>query len=108
MAKGKMGYYKSGQVLVEAGSIKIVDAQNFKPKNAVRKVSGYPGANRREARKLGLLLLSKSSEAERERLKPPERNERVCEGCSDTHDDSNDKSGLKGLFGGVKYENPSL
>jgi hypothetical protein len=43
----------------------------------VRKVSGYPGANRREARKLGLLLLSKSSEAERERLKPLERNERV-------------------------------
>ena len=26
-----------------------------KPKYAVRKVSGYPGANRREARKLGLL-----------------------------------------------------
>ncbi len=44
--------------------------------------SGYPGANRREARKLGLLR-SKSSEAERERMKPQERNERVCVGCSD-------------------------
>jgi len=41
---------------------------------------GYPGANRREARKLGLLR-SKSSEAERERMKPQERNERVCGGC---------------------------
>ena len=48
------------------------------------KVSGYPGANRHEARKLGLCrsctafamkpsLSSKSSEAERERLKPLER-----------------------------------
>ena len=37
-----------------------------------------PGANRREARKLGLLLSSKSSEAERERMEPPERNKRVC------------------------------
>jgi len=44
--------------------------------------SGYPGANRREARKLGLLR-SKSSEAERERMKPQERNERVCVGCPD-------------------------
>ena len=44
--------------------------------------SGYPGANRREARKLGLLR-SKSSEAERERMEPQERNERVCGGCSD-------------------------
>jgi phage protein D len=43
---------------------------------------GYPGANRREARKLGLLR-SKSSEAERERMEPQERNERVCEGCPD-------------------------
>jgi len=42
--------------------------------------SGYPGANRREARKLGLLR-SKSSEAERERMEPQERNERVCVGC---------------------------
>ena len=40
-------------------------------------VSGFPLANRREARKLGLLR-SKSSEAERERMKPQERNERVC------------------------------
>ncbi len=55
LAKGKMGYYKDGLVLVEAGRIKIVDAQNFKTKNVVRKVSGYPGTNRREARKLGLL-----------------------------------------------------
>jgi len=45
--------------------------------------SGYPGANRREARKLGLLR-SKSSEAERERMEPQERNERVCGGCPDT------------------------
>jgi len=40
-------------------------------------VSGFPSANRRKARKLGLLR-SKSSEAERERMKPLERNERVC------------------------------
>jgi len=40
-------------------------------------VSGFPLANRREARKLGLLR-SKSSEAERERMEPQERNERVC------------------------------
>jgi len=45
--------------------------------------SGYPGANRREARKLGLLPEGKSSEAERERMKPQERNERVCGGCPD-------------------------
>jgi len=38
----------------------------FYPKSVIGKVSGYPGANRREARKLGLLLSSKSSEAERE------------------------------------------
>jgi len=36
--------------------------------------------NRREARKLGLLPCGKSFEAERERLKPPERKERVFEG----------------------------
>lgn len=46
---------------------------------------GIPQANRREARKLGLLLLSKSSVAERERLKPQERNERVCRGMSSAH-----------------------
>jgi hypothetical protein len=40
-------------------------------------MSGFPSANRREARKLGLLR-SKSSEAERERMEPLERNERVC------------------------------
>jgi len=40
-------------------------------------VPGFPLANRREARKLGLLR-SKSSEAERERMEPQERNERVC------------------------------
>ena len=40
-------------------------------------MSGFPYASRREVRKLGLLH-SKSSEAERERLEPPERNERVC------------------------------
>jgi len=45
-------------------------------------VSGFPLANRREARKLGLLR-SKSSEAERERMEPQERNERVCVGCPD-------------------------
>jgi len=45
--------------------------------------SGYSGANRREARKLGLLPSGKSSEAERERMEPQERNERVCGGCSD-------------------------
>jgi len=28
-------------------------------------------------------------------MEPPERNERVCEGLSDTDSDSNDKSGLK-------------
>jgi len=44
--------------------------------------SGYPGANCREARKLGLLR-SKSTEAERERMEPQERNERVCVGCPD-------------------------
>jgi len=56
--RGK-AYYKDRLVLVEAGRIKIVDAQNFKPKYVVRKVSGYPGANRREARKLGLLRMQK-------------------------------------------------
>jgi len=45
--------------------------------------SGYPGANRREARKLGLLPSGKSSEAERERMELLERNERVCGGCPD-------------------------
>jgi len=46
-------------------------------------VSDFPLANRREARKLGLLR-SKSSEAERERMEPQERNERVCGEESDT------------------------
>jgi len=45
--------------------------------------SEHPGANRREARKLGLLPSGKSSEAERERMEPQERNERVCGGCPD-------------------------
>jgi len=39
---------------------------------------GLSVANRREARKLGLLPSGKSSEAERERMEPQERNERVC------------------------------
>jgi len=42
--------------------------------------------------------ISKSSEAERERLKPLERNERVCEGCSDTDGGSNDKPGLNDVY----------
>jgi len=46
-------------------------------------MSGFPVANRREARKLGLLR-SKSSEAERERMELQERNERVCGEKSDT------------------------
>ena len=50
----------------------------FKPSYIMRtSVSGFPLANRREARKLGLLR-SKSSEAERERMEPQELNERVC------------------------------
>jgi hypothetical protein len=48
-------------------------------------------ANRREARKLGLLQ-SKSSAAERERLEPLERNERVCRGHPDTY--TNNISGI--------------
>jgi hypothetical protein len=40
-------------------------------------VSGFPAANRREARKLGLLR-SKSSEAERERMEAAGAYERVC------------------------------
>ena len=51
-------------------------------------------ANRREARKLGLLR-SKSSEAERERLEPLERNERVCGEESDT--DAHPKGGRSGF-----------
>jgi hypothetical protein len=39
---------------------------------------GVSQANRRETRKLGLLPSGKSSEAERERMKQPERKERVC------------------------------
>jgi len=39
---------------------------------------GVSQANRRETRKLGLLLSSKSSEVERERMEPLERKERVC------------------------------
>ena len=35
-------------------------------------------ANRREARKLGLLRMSKSSEAERERMQAAGAYERVC------------------------------
>lgn len=44
-----------------------------------------------------VFCLCKSSEAERERLKPLERNERVCEGWSDTHDDSDDKFGIRSI-----------
>ncbi len=43
-----------------------------------------PFENPREARKLGLLPQGKSFEAERERLKSLERNERVFKGQSDT------------------------
>jgi len=57
-------------------------------------VSDFPVANRREARKLGLLR-SKSSEAERERLEPLERNERVCGEESDT--DAHPKGGRSGF-----------
>ncbi|HBA53358.1 MAG TPA: hypothetical protein DCZ04_02590 [Syntrophorhabdus aromaticivorans] len=39
---------------------------------------GVSQANRRETRKLGLLLSGKSSEVERERMQPLERKERVC------------------------------
>jgi hypothetical protein len=39
-----------------------------------------PLENRREARKLGLLPEGKSFEAERERMEPQERNERVFKG----------------------------
>jgi hypothetical protein len=41
-----------------------------------------------------VFCISKSSEAERERLKPPERNERVCKGFPDANTDLNEKSGL--------------
>jgi len=68
--------------------------QSIIPNKSLEKVSGHPGENRREARKLGLLLLSKSSEAERERLKPPERNERVFEGWLDTDTHPNGKYGI--------------
>jgi len=43
-------------------------------------ISGYPWKTVREARKLGLLPEGKSFEAERERMKPLERNERVFKG----------------------------
>ena len=46
---------------------------------------GHPCNFRREARKLGLLLSGKSSEAERELLEPLERNERVCGECPHTN-----------------------
>jgi len=52
-------------------------------------------ANRREARKLGLLPSGKSSEAERERMEPLERNERVCAGYPDTDAHPNRKFGSK-------------
>ena len=45
---------------------------------------GLPFENPREARKLGLLPYGKSFEAERERLKSLERNERVFKGQPDT------------------------
>ncbi len=48
------------------------------------KVSGYPGANRREARKLGLLCQQKFRSLNASAYKPPEWNKRVCEGWSDT------------------------
>jgi len=57
-------------------------------------VSDFPVANRREARKLGLLR-SKSSEVERERLEPLERNERVCGEESGTDAHSMENPGLK-------------
>ena len=46
-------------------------------------MSGFPVANRREARKLGLLR-SKSSEAERERMEAAGAYERVCGEQPDT------------------------
>jgi len=49
----------------------------FNPDTTGEHGGGFSRANRREARKLGLLR-SKSSEAERERMEPQERNERVC------------------------------
>ena len=50
---------------------------NVYPLYIVEHGVGLSQANRREARKLGLLPSGKSSEAERERMKPQERNERV-------------------------------
>jgi len=45
---------------------------------------GFPFENPREVRKPGLLPQGKSFEAERERLKSLERNERVFKGQPDT------------------------
>ena|GEM_PF-2613130 len=55
---------------------------------------GFSQANRREARKLGLLHKQKS-EAERERMEPLERNERVCGEYPDTNANPNGKFGIK-------------
>ncbi|OPX93241.1 MAG: hypothetical protein A4E58_03110 [Syntrophorhabdus sp. PtaB.Bin006] len=51
---------------------------------------GVSQANRREMRKLGLLLSGKSSEVKHERMEPQERRERVCGGWTDAH--PNEKS----------------
>jgi hypothetical protein len=51
-----------------------------KPGNFIRTGLGLSFENRREPRKLGFLPYGKSFENERERLKPPERKERVLEG----------------------------
>jgi len=56
-------------------------------------VSGFP---KQTVVRLGSLVfcISKSSEAERERMKPLERNERVCGEYPDTDADPNGKLGF--------------
>jgi hypothetical protein len=49
----------------------------------LEKVSGCPWQTV-EKQGSSVFCVSKSSEAERERMKPPERNERVCRGQPDT------------------------
>ena len=65
----------------------------FNPNMSLGRCRGIPEQTV-ERRGSLVFCVCKSSEAERERLKPPERNERVCVGLPDTNADLNGKSGF--------------
>ena len=81
------------EAMLYAGGTDLLVRLRFSPDTSLETVSGCPEQTvvRRGS---SVFCVSKSSETERERMEPPERNERVCEGHPDTSTHPDGKSGI--------------